>query len=210
MSTKRFPIAPRRNTPGSPPRVWPWFASVVLSVGLTTSPTVGANLLDYVESVRSGAAVVYVAQVEHVHTEPHERHSYLRAQARLEVVGVFRSQEETPPDTATISFSSYDEAHPPPVGGHFYQLTPGERVLIFADRFDASLGARISLMYRSAHRPLEDTATELRKQLIEMSDDEMELHRIDESDRVSQRELYDRILSFLEVSTNETSAHEVR
>ena len=171
--------------------------AVIAGLALLSTPSLDAARIDtYIESVRSNAKVIYVARVEHVETET--VNSWLKGRARLRILKVFRDLVGHPPQTVEVHYTSYDDHHPPPDGGPTHQLAPGDHVLVFSGRFDEPLQATgRSLLYEPRYESLLDAVTRLRQQLVDMSPEQMEFHRITEADRPRQLELYDQLLPFL-------------
>jgi hypothetical protein len=164
----------------------------VVTLGDTTRVN-AANMRSFIESVRRKAAVVYVGSVKEVQLIERTKFD-IKARATVDVLAVMRSPGANPRE-ATIEYSSYDEKTPMLAGGPQYQLSPGTRLVVFANSFASSIppgylvqGSRDELLHR---------IESLRDALNQMSADQLKVNEINEEDRRAQLALYDKLRAYL-------------
>jgi hypothetical protein len=164
----------------------------VVTLGDTTRVN-AANMRSFIESVRRKAAVVYVGSVKEVQLIERTKFD-IKARATVDVLAVMRSPGANPRE-ATIEYSSYDEKTPMLAGGPQYQLSPGTRLVVFANSFASSIppgylvqGSRDELLHR---------IESLRDALNQMSADQLKVNEINEEDRRTQLALYDKLRAYL-------------
>src|SRR5215472_16271445 len=92
---------------------------------------VGANMRDFIESVRRKALVVYVGSVKEVRFLQRTKFD-IKARAVVAINAVMRASASNP-QQASIEYSSFDEKTPMLEAGPQYQLRPGATVIIFAN-----------------------------------------------------------------------------
>jgi hypothetical protein len=164
----------------------------MLILGDTTRVT-AANMRSFIESVRRKATVVYVGSVKEVQLLERTKFD-IKARAAVNVLAVMRSSGANPPG-ATIEYSSYDDKTPMLAGGPQYQLSPGTRLVVFANSFASSIppgylvqGSRDELLHR---------IESLRDVLSQMSANQLKVNEINEKDRRTQLALYDKLCAYL-------------
>lgn len=167
-----------------------WLFVVILG---DTTRVKAANMRSFIESVRRKAAVVYVGSVKEVQLLERTKFD-IKARAALDVLAVMRSPGANPRE-ATIEYSSYDDKTPMLAGGPQYQLSPGSRLVVFANSFASSIppgylvqGSRDELLHR---------IESLRDALNQMSADQLKINEINEEDRRTQLALYDKLCAYL-------------
>lgn len=167
--------------------------SVFLFIGTDTRQATAANMRSFIEGVRRKAPVVYVGSVKQVRLLERTKFD-IKARALMDVLAVIRSPG-TNPREATIEYSSYDDKTPILAGGPQYQLTPGAKVVVFANSFASPIppgyliqGSRDELLHR---------VEALRDALRQMSPDQVKVHEINEQDRGIQLALYDKLCAYL-------------
>lgn len=167
-----------------------WLFVVILG---DTTRVKAANMRSFIESVRRKAAVVYVGSVKEVQLLERTKFD-IKARAAVDVSAVARSPGANPRE-ATIEYSSYDDKTPMLAGGPQYQLSPGTRLVVFANSFASSIppgylvqGSREELLHR---------IESLRDALNQMSADQLKVNEINEEDRRSQLALYDKLCAYL-------------
>jgi len=153
----------------------------------------GANMRDFIESVRRKALVVYVGSVKEVRLLQRTKFD-IKAKAVVAIKAVMRAPGTTPPQ-ATIEYSTFDEKTPMLEGGPQYQLRPGATVIIFASSFAASIPP--GYLLQGSREELLKRIEALRDALREMSADQLKVNEITEQDRDVQLTLYDRLTAYL-------------
>jgi hypothetical protein len=164
----------------------------VVTLGDTTRVN-AANMRSFIESVRRKAAVVYVGSVKKVQLVERTKFD-IKARATVDVLAVVRSPGANPPE-ATIEYSSYDDKTPMLAGGPQYRLSPGTRLVVFANSFASSVppgylvqGSRDELLHR---------IESLRDALNQMSAEQLKVNEISEEDRRNQLALYHKLCAYL-------------
>ena len=153
----------------------------------------GANMRDFIESVRKKAPVVYVGSVKEVRLLQRTKFD-IKARAVVTIKAVMRAPGTTPPQ-ATIEYSSFDEKTPMLEGGPQYQVRPGATVIIFASSFEASIPP--GYLLQGSRDEFLQRIKALRDALREMSADQLKLNEITEQDRDVQLILYDKLNAYL-------------
>jgi hypothetical protein len=154
-----------------------------------------ANILNYVESTRREAVVVYVGSVASVRILARSSLG-LQASAHIRLLAVARGQGPAS-GTATIRYSSYDEKTPPNDGGLQYKIDGGDTVLVFADSF--AQGSPSSLI-RGTRAEIVSRIESLAANVERMSDDDLAFEGITQKDRADQLALYSFLLTSLRVA----------
>jgi hypothetical protein len=153
----------------------------------------GANMRNFIESVRRKALVVYVGSVTEVRLLQRTKFD-IKAKAVVAIKAVMRAPG-TSPSQATIEYSSFDEKTPMLEGGPQYQLRPGATVIIFANSFEASIPP--GYLLQGSREELLQRVEVLRNALREMSADQLQGNEITEQDRDVQLSLYEKITAYL-------------
>jgi hypothetical protein len=153
----------------------------------------GANMRNFVESVRRKALVVYVGSVKEVRFMKRTKFD-IKAKAVVAINAVMRTPGTSPPQ-GTIEYSSFDDKTPMLEGGPQYQLQPGVTVIVFANSFDASIPP--GYLLQGSREELLQRIEVLRNALREMSADQLQVNEITEQDRNVQLILYDRLAAYL-------------
>ena len=153
----------------------------------------GANMRNFIESVRRKALVVYVGSVKEVHFLKRTKFD-IKAKAVVAINAVMRTPGTSPP-LATIEYSSFDEKTPMLDGGPQYQLRPGATVIIFANSFEGSIPR--GYLLQGSRKELLQRIEALRDALREMSAAKLQLNEITEQDRDVQLSLYDKLTAYL-------------
>jgi len=153
----------------------------------------GANMRDFIESVRRKALVVYVGSAKEVRLLQRTKFD-IKAKAIVAIKAVMRAPGTTPPQ-ATIEYSSFDEKTPMLEGGPQYQLRPGATVIIFANSFEASIPP--GYLLQGSREELLQRVEALRDGLTKMSPDQLKVNEITEEDRHVQLSLYDKLAAYL-------------
>src|SRR6266446_4476935 len=153
----------------------------------------GANMRNFIESVRRRARVVYVGSVREVRLLQRTKFD-IKAKADVTIIAVMRTPGTSPPQ-ATIEYSSFDEKTPMLEGGPQYQLRPGATVIIFANSFEA--GIPPGYLLQGSREELLQRIEALRDALREMSAAKLQLNEITEQDRDVQLSLYDKLTAYL-------------
>jgi len=153
----------------------------------------GANMRNFIESVRRRALVVYVGSVKEVRLLQRTRFD-IKAKAIVAINAVMRTPG-TSPRQATIEYSSFDEKTPMLEGGPQYQLRPGATVIVFANSFEASIPP--GYLLQGSREELLQRMEALRNALREMSADQLKVNEITEQDRDVQLTLYDKLTAHL-------------
>ena len=153
----------------------------------------GANMRNFIESVRRKALVVYVGSVKEVRVLQRTKFD-LKATAVVDIKAVMRTPGTSPPQ-ATIEYSSFDEKTPMLEGGAQYQLRPDATVIIFANSFEASIPP--GYLLQGSREELLQRIEVLRNALREMSADQLQVNEITEQDRDVQLRLYEKLTAYL-------------
>ena len=153
----------------------------------------GANMRNFIESVRRRALVVYVGSVREVRLLQRTKFD-IKAKADIAIKAVMRTPGTNPPQ-ATVEYSSFDEKTPMLEGGPQYQLRPGATVIIFANSFEASIPP--GYLVQGSRQELLQRIEALRDALREMSADQLKVNEITEQDRDVQLSLYDKLAAHL-------------
>ena len=153
----------------------------------------GANMRNFIESVRRKAFVVYVGSVKEVRLLKRTKFD-IKAKAVVAINAVMRAPG-TAPSQATIEYSSFDEKTPMLEGGPQYQLQPGATVIIFANSFEASIPP--GYLLQGSREELLQRIEALRDALRQMSADQLKVNEISEQDRDVQLSLYDKLTAYL-------------
>lgn len=153
----------------------------------------GANMRNFIESVRRKALVVYVGSVKEVRSLKRTKFD-INAKAVVAINAVMRAPG-TAPSEATIEYSSFDEKTPMLEGGPQYQLRPGATVIIFANSFEASIPP--GYLLQGSREELLQRIKALRDALHQMSADQLKVNEISEQDRDVQLSLYDKLTAYL-------------
>ena len=153
----------------------------------------GANMRNFIESVRRKALVVYVGSVTEVRLLQRTKFD-IKAKAVVAIKAVMRAPG-TAPSPATIEYSSFDEKTPMLEGGPQYQLRPNATVIIFANSFEASIPP--GYLLQGSREELLQRIEALRNALREMSADQLQVNEITEQDRDVQLRLYEKLTAYL-------------
>jgi hypothetical protein len=153
----------------------------------------GANMRNFIESVRRKALVVYVGSVKEVRSLKRTKFD-INAKAVVAINAVMRAPGTAPPQ-ATVEYSSFDEKTPMLEGGPQYQLRPGATVIIFANSFEASIPP--GYLLQGSREELLQRIKALRDALHQMSADQLKVNEISEQDRDVQLSLYDKLTAYL-------------
>lgn len=169
---------------------------LLLLLSIDISQMTAANMRSFIEGVRRKASVVYVGSVREVQLLQRTKFD-IKARAIVNVLAVMRSAG-TKTREATIEYSSYDDQTPMLAGGPQYQLSPGTKLVVFANSFVSTIppgyllqGSREELLHR---------IEALRDGLSQMSSDQLKVHEINEEDRHVQLDLYDKLSAYLRAS----------
>jgi len=171
-------------------------ALVSLLISSDTSEVTAANMRSFIEGVRRKAPVVYVGAVKEVRLLERTKFD-IKARAVVDVLAVVRTSGANPRE-ATIEYSSYDDKTPMLAGGPQYQLTPGVKVVAFANSFASNIPPGYLIQGNSEE--LLRRVEALRDALGHMSSDQLKVHEIDEDDRRIQLALYDKLCAYLRAS----------
>jgi hypothetical protein len=170
--------------------------SVFLLISSDKSQVTAANMRSFIEAVRRKAPVVYVGSVKKV--DLLERTKFdIKARAVVEVLAVMRGPDNNPRE-ATIDYSSYDDKTPMLAGGPQYQLSPGIKLVVFADSFASNLPP--GYLVQGTSNELLQRVEGLRDALKQMSSDQLKVHEINEEDRRIQLALYEKLCAYLRTS----------
>jgi hypothetical protein len=150
----------------------------------------------FIEGVRRKAPVVYVGSVREVRQLERTKFD-IKARAVVDVLSVMRSPG-TNPREAKVEYSSYDDKTPMLAGGPQYQLTPGGKVVVFADSFASNVPP--GYLIQGSREELLQRVEALRDALGHMSPDQLKMHEINEDDRPIQLALYDKLCAYLRTS----------
>ena len=167
--------------------------SVFLLISIDRSQVTAANMRSFIEGVRRRAPVVYVGSVKEVRQLTRTKFD-IKARALVDVLVVMRTPG-TNPREASIEYSSYDDKTPILDGGPQYQLSPGVKVVVFANSFASTIPPGY-LLQRTRDELLKRVET-LRNALSEMSPAQLKLHEINEEDRRIQLALYEKLSGYL-------------
>ena len=169
---------------------------VCLLTSADTSQVMAANMRSFIEAVRRKAAVVYVGSVKEVQLLTRTKFD-IKARAVVDVLTVVRSPG-TNPRAATLEYSSFDKKTPMLEGGPQYQLRPGVNVVIFANSFASSIPP--GYLFQGSREELLERVMALRDALSRMSPDQLKVNEINEEDRRTQLELYNKLGAYLRTS----------
>ena len=169
---------------------------VCLLTSPDTSQVVAANMRSFVEAVRRKAAVVYVGSVKEVQLLERTKFD-IKARALVNVLAVVRSPG-TNPREATIEYSSFDDKTPMLEGGPQYQLSPGVKLVVFANSFASTIPPGYLLL--GSREELLERVMALRDALSRMSPDQLKVNEINEEDRRVELELYEKLSAYLRTS----------
>ena len=153
----------------------------------------GANMRNFIESVRRKALVVYVGSVKEVRLLQRTKFD-IKAKAVVAIKATIRAPGTAPPQ-ATIEYSSFDEKTPMLEGGPQYQLRPGATVIIFANSFEGSIPP--GYLLQGSREELLQRIEALRDALRQMSAEQLQVNEITEQDRDVQLSLYDKLIAYL-------------
>jgi hypothetical protein len=153
----------------------------------------GANMRNFIESVRRKAVVVYLGSVKEVRLLQRTKFD-IKAKAVVTIKAAVRAPG-TSPSQATIEYSSFDEKTPMLEGGPQYQLRPGATLIIFASSFEASVPP--GYLLQGSREELLQRIEALRDALRKMSADQLKVNEITEQDRDVQLSLYDKLTAYL-------------
>ena len=167
--------------------------SIFLLLSIDASHVTAANMRSFIEAVRRKAPVVYVGSVREVSLLTRTKFD-IKARAIVDVLSVMRSPG-TNPHEATIDYSSYDDKTPMLAGGPQYQLSPGVKVVAFADSFASTIPP--GYLLQGSREELLQHVEALRGALRQMSADQLKVHEITEEDRRIQLELYEKLCAYL-------------
>lgn len=171
---------------------------LLLLVILTdTSHVTAANMRSFIEGVRRKAPVVYVGSIKQVQLLTRTKFD-IKARAVVNVSAVMRGPA-TSPREATIEYSSYDDKTPMLAGGPQYQLTPGVKVVAFANSFASNIPP--GYLMQGSREELLQGVDALRDALKQMSPGQLKVHEINEEDRRIQLALYDKLSAYLRTSS---------
>ena len=153
----------------------------------------GANMRNFIESVRRRALVVYVGSVKEVRFVKRTKFD-IKAKAVVDIKAVMRTAGNNPRQ-ATIEYSSFDEKTAMLEGGPQYQLRPGATMIIFANSFEASIPP--GYLLQGSREELLQRIEVLRNALRQMSADQLQVNEITEQDRDVQLRLYEKLTAYL-------------
>ena len=166
---------------------------VCLLMSTDTSQVMAANIRSFIEAVRRKATVVYVGSVTEVHLLTRTKLD-IKARAAVDVLAVVRGPR-TNPREATVEYSSFDDKTPMLAGGPQYQLGPGVKVVIFANSFSSTIPP--GYLLQGSREELLQRVVALRDGLSHMSPNQLRVNEINEEDRRSQLELYEKLCAYL-------------
>jgi hypothetical protein len=170
--------------------------SAFLVVFTDTSRVTAANMRSFIEGVRRKASVVYVGSVREAHLLARTKFD-IKARALVDVLAVTRSPGANPRE-ATVDYSSYDDKTPMLQGGPQYQLSPGVKVVVFANSFASTIPP--GYLLQGTRDELLKRVESLRDALSRMSPDQLRVHEISEEDRRIQLVLYEKVSAYLRTS----------
>jgi hypothetical protein len=173
-------------------------ALISLSLLISTDPSqvTAANMRSFIEAVRRKAPVVYVGSVREVRLLERTKLD-IKARALVDVLAVMRSPG-TNPREATIEYSSFDDKTPVLEGGPQYQLSPGVKVVAFANSFASHIPP--GYLLQGSREELLRRIEALRNALSHMSADQLKAHEVNEEDRRIQLDLYKKLCAYLRAS----------
>jgi hypothetical protein len=170
--------------------------SVFLVILVDTTQVTAANMRSFIESVRRKAPVVYVGSVKEVRQLKRTKFD-IKARAVVNVLAVLRSPGPNSRE-ATIEYSSYDDKTPMLAGGPQYQLSPCDKVVVFANSFAANIPP--GYLIQGSREELLKRVESLSDALRQMSADQLKVNEINEEDRRIQLALYDKLSAYLQTS----------
>jgi hypothetical protein len=170
--------------------------SISVFISTDTNQVTAANMRSFIEVVRRKATVVYVGSVREVRLLERTKFD-IKARALVDLLAVMRSPG-TNPREATIEYSSYDDKTPMLAGGPQYQLSPGAKLVVFANSFASSIPP--GYLLQGSREELLKRVESLRDALSQMSPDQLKVHEINEEDRRIQLALYDKLSAYLRSS----------
>jgi hypothetical protein len=170
--------------------------SISVFISTDTNQATAANMRSFIEVVRRKATVVYVGSVREVRLLERTKFD-IKARALVDLLAVMRSPG-TNPREATIEYSSYDDKTPMLAGGPQYQLSPGAKLVVFANSFASSIPP--GYLLQGSREELLKRVESLRDALSQMSPDQLKVHEINEEDRRIQLALYDKLSAYLRSS----------
>ena len=153
----------------------------------------GANMRNFIESVRRKAPVVYVGLVREVRVLQRTKFD-LKAKALVDIKAVMRAAGSRP-QQASIEYSSYDDKTPMLEGGPQYQLRSGVSVIVFANSFDARIPP--GYLVQGSRQELLQRVEGLQDALSKMSSEQLKVNEITEDDRGVQMSLYEKLFVYL-------------
>ena len=160
--------------------------SLILAYPRLTS---AANILNYIESIRRAAPVVYVGTVTEVQLM--SRTSFdVQARAVVRILAVGRGQRPAS-GLASLHYSTYDDQTPPNDGGLQYMLASGATILAFASSFD---DGSPSSLWQGTPNEIRGVIESLSANLKSMSSENLAFEGITKEDRATQLSLYDTLL----------------
>lgn len=149
-----------------------------------------ANIMNYVESVRAHAAVVYVGTASRIETLG--RSSYgIEARATVNVQAVARGQAPASAK-ASVRYSTYDDQTPPNDDGLQYKIKDHAAVLVFADSFEEGSP---SALWQGTPAEIIKVIESLANALEKMSGEDLNFEGISQEERASQLMLYKTLLA---------------
>lgn len=151
-----------------------------------------ANIMNYVESVRAHAAIVYVGTASKVEILGRTS-SGISARAIVNVQTVSRGQMPAT-GKASLRYSSYDDQTPANDGGLQYKIQDNATVLVFTDSFDEGSP---SALWQGTPAEIMKVIESLAAGVEKMSDDDLNFEGISQEERMSQRALYRSLLTTL-------------
>jgi hypothetical protein len=169
-------------------------ASILISTD--TNHVTAANMRSFIEVVRRKAPVVYVGSVKKVDLLQRTKFD-IKARALVDVSAVMRSPG-TNPREATIEYSSYDDKTPMLAGGPQYQLSPGVKLVVFANSFASNIPP--GYLIQGSREELLKRVEGLHDALSHMSPDQLKMHEINEDDHRIQLALYEKLSTYLRTS----------
>lgn len=162
---------------------------IALVLAAATAPEVTFR---HLESVRLKAPVVYVGTVTGVKRvgslEGLAGPTQGRMEATVTLGKVLRAPGQASPPAPVVI--RYDTRSPEPEGDGFFNLEPGERVVVFAETFDKSYPREL------LHGPpagLTQQVAHLRAALAAMDASTLQLHGLTPATRAQQARLYDDV-----------------
>jgi hypothetical protein len=169
--------------------------SVCLLISTDTSHLLAANMRSFIEAVRRQATVVYVGSVKEVQLVRRTKFD-IKARAIVDVLAIARGSGN--PWQATLEYSSFDDKTPMLEGGPQYQLKAGIKVVVFANSFASTIPP--GYLLQGSSDELLQRLTALRDSLSRMSPDQLKVNEINEEDRRTQLEVYEKLCAYLRTS----------